>query len=389
MGLPGKPNIKTIIASQHQAESTYEGIKRSFQEQAARVGLNGLFIFHFTGHGLSIRASESGLAPSDFNYTKERLITGANIAEWLAEIQFQGRYVLVILDCCFAGGVANELTLATAAEHIPIAGLYVLASCTANESSKVITALGHSIFNYFFCKTVDSCHVCPGHFPVQEVFTINHECCEAFSSLLVTYNKRDGLYWGTMQPQMRFLGLTEMLFGEEAVDAAGPGRFQFAMKYFSQSKISKLPIGGKDDKFLAWLETVADYDSPLATLNNKGLLEGHLLSAAIATMMYSAGSIFVACYKTDQVTDPDLLLLAFVYIIAAIDRLRHDVELTLEDLKISVEYYADSIRKHELRSKKIAKLYERIVNDLQQQSMGGAEVTDSAEVCVTVVLLIV
>ena len=268
MGLPGNPNIKTIIASRHQAESTYEGIKRSFQEQAARVGLSGLFIFHFTGHGLCIRAKESGLAPSDFNYTRDRLITGTTIAEWLAEIQFQGRYILVILDCCYAGGVANELTLATAAEHISIAGMYVLTSCTASESSKVISALGHSVFNYFFCRTVDSCHVCPGHFPVQEVYTINHECCEAFSSLLVTYNKQEGLYWGTMQPQMRFLGLTEMLFGKEAVDAAGPGRFQFAMKYFSQStKISNLPIGGRDDKFLAWLETaVADY-GPLASLN--------------------------------------------------------------------------------------------------------------------------
>ena len=80
-----------------------------------------------------------------------------------------------------------------------------------------------------------------------------------------------------------------------------------------------------------------------------------LLLTAVATMMYSAGSIFVACYKTNSVTDPDLLLLAFVYIVAAIDRIHHDVELTLEDL--------------------------------QQQSTGGAEVdgagdevTDSAEV---------
>ena len=32
-----------------------------------------------------------------------------------------------------------------------------------------------------------------------------------------------------------------------------------------QSKISKLPIGGKDDKFPAWLETVADYDSEIVS----------------------------------------------------------------------------------------------------------------------------
>ena len=53
------------------------GMKRTFQECASKVGPNGLFIFHFSGHCIKVGADEWGLAPVDFDYSRSTYLTAS------------------------------------------------------------------------------------------------------------------------------------------------------------------------------------------------------------------------------------------------------------------------------------------------------------------------
>ena len=53
-------------ASKQPGQCTLDGMKVSFQEQAKKVGQNGLFVFHFSGHGIMVK-NKWGLAPANFD----------------------------------------------------------------------------------------------------------------------------------------------------------------------------------------------------------------------------------------------------------------------------------------------------------------------------------
>ena len=57
----------------------------------------------------------------------------------------KAEYVLVILDCCFAGGIGEKIA---SSEHIKPT-VHVICACSASEASLPMTALENSFFSYF------------------------------------------------------------------------------------------------------------------------------------------------------------------------------------------------------------------------------------------------
>lgn len=379
-GISGS-NISSLVASQCPEDCTFKGIKDTFQKQASKVDLDGIFIFYFTGHGMKIGRDQWGLAPVDFDYTKEKLITGTHLADWLHHVRFQGSSAVFILDCCYAGGMADELTKAVVTEDIPIPNLFVITSCSANESSLVISSLGHSIFNFFLTSIMFNSPLAQhGRLPLRDIFEECYQLCAALSSLLISYKPDGTLKWGTMQPSLKYFELTayvNSLFASdemEAVDSAGPHRFQFVLSYYNLSfKPSKYPI---HDKCHAWLETVAHPEGPLSVLKSHNFLADKVLSAALYAMLYSVASILVACGQS-HVADPNLFIILFIHVCAYIDRIHTEFTPSLADLRIGIEYYYDTLRKNKIKSHALLSLYGKVVND--EATLQMSESTDSGE----------
>lgn len=320
--IPGS-NTSLYAASKDLDQCTIDGMKRTFQEYASKVGPRGLFVFHFSGHGITIQGTEWGLAPADFDYTQATYLTPSVLAQWLSEVDCKAEHILFSLDCCYAGGIGNELTQAT---DLSIKGsFYVLSACTAYETSLVVGSLGHSIFTFFLSAAISKLCQVPGEIPLQRIYRECHICSEALSSLLIKYNSKGELEVSLMQPQMDVVNLAMDIIGEgEDQTDAQMNRFQYAVELYDRKK----PILPLDEKSLAYIDTVADLTEggPLKELNRRRLLTGRVLQTAICSMMYSIAAIELACDSRHiKVTNVNLSITAFIHVVSALDMILHDL----------------------------------------------------------------
>ena len=323
------PRSNTVLyaASKDIELCKIEGMKRTFQDCARNVGPDGLFVFHFSGHGIRVsQTNEWGLAPVDFDYTQATYLTSEVLGQWLSEVDCKAKHILFSLDCCYAGGIANELTQSS---NLSFKGsFYVLSACTANETSLVVGSLGHSIFTYFLSHAISKLCQAPGELPLKRIYSECYVCSDALSSLFVKYNSNGDLQVSHMQPQMDVINLKAVVMEmigevEDQVDAQA-NRFQYAVELYDRSK----PIAGLDEKTMAYIDTVrtlAD-GGPLNELNKRHLLVGRVLETAICSMMYSIAAIELACDASRRkVTNVNLSITAFIHVVSALDLIVHDL----------------------------------------------------------------
>ena len=361
-----KENVKLFTASKDPDLCTIDGMKRSFLEQARRVGTKGLFLFHFSGHGIKV-GNEWGLAPSDFDYTDVTYLSAPILSHWLAEAGCQAPWVLFTLDCCYAGGLGEELT-ARDVELRP--GLYVLSACTAFETSLIIGPLGHSIFAYFLAYAIRVLKFPPGKLPVSQIFKECGALCTALSSLLISYSPSYGLKFGTMQPELRYFDpqhsvakwVAESLKPVELGPVhAKPGRYSFVTKYYQSYGERGLQRHQLSELCLMWLESIADYKSPLGEIAKRGILRDEILRAAVCSLMWSVASIQVEEDRTN-VNDPNLFLLAFIHAAAAFDCF-HGIELGLEHLREGWGFYQAVVAANKIDDSELQQLFKEITKD--------------------------
>ena len=139
-----RENAKLIKAMDDPRDDpTFAGMKKGFQEQAKMVGKEGIFFFHFSGHGIKLGGDQFGLAPMDFD-SENTCVTASVLSQWLNESSCVAKCIVCTIDCCYAGGLAEALT------HDPNTltqfPLYVMAACTANEKSSVLYVLNTTIY---------------------------------------------------------------------------------------------------------------------------------------------------------------------------------------------------------------------------------------------------
>ena len=144
-GVFSREHATHLEAKLEPQSCTFQGIKANFIKQAREVGEEGMFVFHFSGHGIKVGNSKFGLAPVDFDYTAETYITAELLSQWLEQANCRAKYVLFVIDCCYSGGLAEALVRDSRCLS-RIDGVYVMASCTANEVSVIVGTLGNSIF---------------------------------------------------------------------------------------------------------------------------------------------------------------------------------------------------------------------------------------------------
>lgn len=342
-GMVPRSNAALHAASKEVELCTIGGMKKTFQECAAKVGPNGLFVFHFSGHGIKVQSDEWGLAPADFDYTHDTYLTSYVLSQWLSEVDCKAKHILISLDCCYAGGVGKELTQSAS---LPIRGsVFVLSACTAYETSLVIGSLGHSIYTYFLSIAISKICQVPGELPLERVFNECHICSKALSSLFVRYRSTGELEASHMQPQMDVFNLKSFvgeLLGEGTDQPdAQMNRFQYALELYDRNK-DILPLA---EKSLAYLDTVKALTDggPLNELNKRCLLSGRVLQTAVCSMMYSIAAIELACddARHTKVSNVNLSITAFVYAASALDMIVHDLVVPESVFYMSWLFYKD------------------------------------------------
>ena len=342
-----------LYAASRQTDCcTANGMKETFQKHASQVGTEGLFVFHFSGHGISIRNQEWGLAPADFDYSRDTYITAEILGQWLNEIKCNAKYILFTLDCCYAGGIANELANLSLVNRS--VDLYVISACMAHETSVVLSTLGNSIFTYFLTNAIILCHKTAGNLPIREIFFECQTCCECLTNMLVMYNEQSGLQIKSMQPQ---ISVRNIVSSHDYPDAA-IGRFQYAIELYNHA----LPIIPLHKKSLAYLDSLLD--GPLLQFEKRNLLLGKVMETVLCTLMYSIASIEVAC-DTDlnKMKNPNLSITTFIQVASTIDMVHHSMEIPENVFFLSWLFYKEVLSKHNIKLTRINALQARLVRN--------------------------
>ena len=194
-------NSRIYVASANPSDCTREGMERKIRRMASNVGKSGAYFIHFSGHGTG---DEFALAPSDYDGDRHQdtCITANMLQEWLEGCN--AKYVIFIVDCCFAAGVVED-------RYLPI-GYYAFASCMANEVSSSVDTLGCSIFSYFLSYSIEKCGTpllqSTATFPISAIHEKCRELTIALSSLLIVIEE-GSLKRGIQQQPMLMQGIKQ------------------------------------------------------------------------------------------------------------------------------------------------------------------------------------
>ena len=236
-------------------------------------------------------------APSDFDMTQDTYLTMSTLTTCLTEVQCLAKHILLILDCCYAGKMATNMTNGSYIDNYLLPHFYVLAAGTDYQSSLGVGALHHSIFSYFlkysiYKSTVDT----NGVLPLVDIFEESQLCCRALSSLILCKDDEEELL--KINQTVPVLAHFSPILTEEvdapAAAVAPAGRLDFVIKLFDSSSCAPTPR--LHEITHGWLRTLIQLsNSPLLLLAGKGLLsdssEGCVLSAVIALLMHSIALI--------------------------------------------------------------------------------------------------
>ena len=372
VGAVWSENAWLFSASKNPECCTTSGIKKTFQKHASKAGPDGLFVFHFSGHGIKARQDMWGLAPMDFDYSSDTYITALVLSQWLNEIECKAKYILITLDCCYAGGIGKELAAQAYVERSE--NLFVLSACTANEMSLVLDSLGHSVFAYFLSNFISKLSRRSGVLPMKKIFSECRICCECLSSLFVSYSREFGLFrTKVMQPQISVRNIISD--GEDLIDTSVPiDRFRFVQELYDRSaRIT--PLHDKSMDFLRDSET-----GPLFPLQERGLLRDRVIESVFCSMMYSVASIELACDDTGtKVRNINLSITAFMNVVSAVDMVHQGVSCDGHTFLRSLGFYKEVMKKNKVDVAGMdaleAKLKERNVATASRRR--GEDMTDS------------
>ena len=314
-------NTNLYAASDCEESCTAEGIKRTFQEVAGRVGPNGIFFFHFSGHGIKFGGENKwGLATVDCS-SADDCITADDISQWLNDSKCRAKHIVFTLDCCYAEGIGAKLTTDTDL-HRDV-DLYILCSCTANEKSKLLSCLRQSVFTFFLSKFILKYRKGQGVLPLSKVFSECQVCCESLSSLFISY-ENSGLVKSSTNPTLNIHKRRIAHDGEIEVEME---KYSYATGLFDES-----PPVYLHDRTKEHLKSLAEPDGSLDKLETHGVLEGKVVTTALCCMMHTIASIEMECdVKRLKVKNPNLSIKAFLEAASIIDKIHGNCDKIKED----------------------------------------------------------
>ena len=348
--------VKVRISSAQPYDCTKRGMGSLFVEIARKVQKGGMFIFYFAGHGILVR-ERCVLAPADFA-GRENLdsgISGKDLVEWLHEAGCKADHVLVILDCCYAGDLGTILTAPDNMLRIK-PSLFVMSGCAAREKCSSVSALGHSIFTYFFLHYLET-YPCKGQFPIKEAMEDINELCLSFSSLVVGHDE-ELLRPRKMSPTLEKLDISvdDM---DVSIDQPDSSRFGCVIQLFEPGRPKPVPHIAVEK----WLKSPT-IQNALSTLYAKIPISDHeeLQEGIFCAMLYSAASIQYVHDKT-HLEERNLFLTTVISVLGAIGFAYPEANATIFHLMTGLLHYSEAAIVGRMSKASLNNLFSEMINE--------------------------
>ena len=310
-------HVKQLVASEDPGCLFMRaGLSKLLVECARSVGEEGILVITFSGHGTTVvRDGTEQAVLALIGHTTERpdCLDGKDISQSVqTTAKFRGKKVLLVLDCCFSGGIAEWLQYNERAGEI----FRTIAACSPYQTSIQLEPLDHSIFTYFLLDALrgsqaisESCQVEQREMngpmvslSLQDIFVHICDSSWALSAMYIKYDKASqSLHGCTMTPvvtskleqsrsEENMLDAVEMTDGPYE-GSNGEERLQFLQKHWKAFPRVQASERWLPQNSYKWLREQAKPDGPLAMLEKRGHLAGKVLQATICALSNSVASI--------------------------------------------------------------------------------------------------
>ena len=357
-------SFETYCSSDKPSCCTQYGIQEAIENAARKVKEEGIFILFFGGHGINDSDQKWAFAPADFDLTPNSYITSEVINNCIERSECKAKCVLVILDCCYSGLMASDMTSATS--HL-LPNIHVLAAGSAYESSLAVTSLHHSIFSYFLTKALDTLPRTAGQLPIADVHEFCRECSKALSSLILTIDNHN-VKTKQIVPSLSYFNPVVNLSEDEEIDgdvmrAYIPGRLNFVIKLFSDHSPAN-PRPRLHPTTQTWLRSLIN--GPIILLESKELLgsstENDCLLESVVALIVQSVAVLEFYHNRSTVGQPDIFLIGFIQTLAIIDVVHSNFAVGPECLLVSWALYQRILAKNNVDQTLMKELYQKITD---------------------------
>ena len=340
-----------------------------FVNYAKKVEEGGIFMFHFSGHGILIKGDKSEwvLAPADFSGDSHTGISGEDLLQLIEISKCRARHVLIILDCCYAGGIVRNVASWDNVLKVK-PGVYVMCACAAKEISLALTALGNSIFTFFLLHYFEKSHS-KGRLDVTTVMADVSEMCRSFSTLMLRYTEDGGLKPATMHPRLDIL--TVMEIGTVSADEMDGSRFSLLFSLYDR-KLLKNSKPSLHKVALLWLKCSPVQDA-IDMLYTRMPLSLPLQDGIVCAMMYSMACLHLQ-YDRTHIVERNFIITVIVSVLSAVGFKIPDINIPLTSLKMALKYYYKPIYTLGIPAEPLAQLWGDICARECGQETRGDEV---------------
>lgn len=361
-GIPDA-NMKVIVSSEAPNRLvSVQGVATLLVEAAWKVGPKGVLIFAFFGHGIRLANDQFTLALVNHSKTTPDYIIADDFAKLiLKDANFRGRRVLLVLDCCLAGGIPQRLMQDKSARQV----FRAIAACNSYQSSIQLLPLQHSVFTYFLLEALQHSPNAQGELHLKQVYDHIHAACMALSTLFIRYNPEEKSVQGvSMSP--RVFTNTDGQEGVDAMTVEAPldfGRFHLIQDFWAVFPGHEVSFNSTCH---SWLTMQSALLGPLQTLKD----EGHLQKEQVVNACLSAMCHSIACLhlydNNPAVGSARQFIKDFTEVYAAVESVTVTPlgKVSPSVFESSIVYYYLILR-GKVEVKELKQLYDMIVGDEQ------------------------
>ena len=326
---------------------TKDALGTLFINYASEVEESGIFIFHFSGHAVIIQGPDGRdewpwvLAPADFQGDIKTSITAQNFIQWLSAAKCKARNVLIILDCCYAGGIGEKIA---SSEHLKPT-VHVLCACAAFEASLPMTALGSSIFSYFLLHVMK--YQPKGQFALETMMEEIKTLCQSFSSLLMHYTQDGVLKPALIQPEVHSSSMDDIDYCNN-----DNHNLNILLSLYDQ----KSPKPSLHQAAVRWLKSTAVTKS-LKVLFSITPIPESLNNGIYCALLYSVSCLQLA-YDRSHSAERNLFIAATTSVLSVINQQSgQEASITMDQITMGLKYYYMPICSLGIQANPLEKLF--------------------------------
>ena len=309
---------------------TKEALRQLIKTSASKVQVEGIFIFHFSGHAF-LHEDEWVLAVANKDVSTG--ITAIDLMEWIVNAECKARHVLIVLDCCCAGRIGDKLIAQVQGNSYMRANsqeVHVMCSCSRANIPSPVKILGGSIFSYFLSSTLRHEAIETG-FDIKSSMDKVADLCHSFCTLILNYTQEDGLTPIQMQPSMDST-LNHKLWEPDDTDYCP------SLKALDNLRDKSLGLPKLHPEVIAWLKSDEVQESLIA-LHSNASLPAPLLDGVFSALLYSVTCLNLK-HDRSHISEKNLFIVAATEVILVLEESGHPkISVTKHQIKKGLDYY--------------------------------------------------